>query len=310
MIYTPVRISTLRPNKQIPFGLFIYFQEKYLEYIKSGGSFDDEKYNKLKKQKISKFYIDAENESKYQKYLDELLTIALSDDNVDLDTKVDMVEGSAQTAINRMQDDPGSEVSYNLTKVAAKGLSKVILDNPEALRKIFDHKGDESELLIKHSLNVAALSIKLAKASECNEEEIENVATAGLMHDVGITLLPAEQQTLFKKNKKELSSEETVAFWEHCKGSLKILRDKDYINPDILSLVENHEELLSGKGPNKKTELTKLEEILSMVNAYDKRVTILGMDSKDAIKDLMMTELGNYNLTMIQTFQKVIKDEF
>jgi hypothetical protein len=81
------------------------------------------------------------------------------------------------------------------------------------------------------------------------------------------------------------------------------------VNKNILELVLNHEETLSGSGPNKKRKLTKLEEILSMVNNYDKRIITNKSNPLQTLKDMMIDEIGNYSLEMLNELKKVLQGE-
>ena len=54
--YTPVRITTIKANREVNFPVFIHFKNVYLEYLKSGSQIESDKYKKLRKQKITKFY--------------------------------------------------------------------------------------------------------------------------------------------------------------------------------------------------------------------------------------------------------------
>ncbi len=188
MNFTPLRISTLKPGRDIPFSLYIFFKEQYLEYVKPGMSLDEDKFKKLKKQKISKFFILDQDENAYQEFLDELINETLDDKNASLESKVDIVEGQAETALEKIQEDPGSEKSFNMTRKAAQNLRKIIFENPDALKAIFG-SDSESEPIIQHSLNVCVLAIKFAKSQKCSEEDIDFLSTAALMHDVGVVQL-------------------------------------------------------------------------------------------------------------------------
>lgn len=79
------------------------------------------------------------------------------------------------------------------------------------------------------------------------------------------------------------------------------LADRPYVNKNILELVANHEEVLSGLGPNKKKKLTKIEEILSLVNNYDKRIITNKTSPQQTLKDMMIDELGNYSLEDVES---------
>jgi HD-GYP domain-containing protein (c-di-GMP phosphodiesterase class II) len=271
MAFTPLRISTIKPARIINFELYIYFKDQYLKYSEKGNSIPEDKYKKLKQQKIAKFYILDQDEDLYQKFIDDLLNEVINDPNIKLDEKLNISEGAASTAIERMQDDPGNVSAYKMTQNAAKGLRAIVEGNPEALKNIFGRKALDSEILTKHSLNVCALSTKLAKLLKHTEEEIDNIATAALLHDIGITKLKKEEQDLFKKDIKKFTMDDKRVYGIHVKNVSDILNEKPYVNKEIIALITGHEEKLSGSGPMRLKKLTPLQEILSLVNSYDKR---------------------------------------
>lgn len=309
MDFTPLRITTVKPQRQLTFDLYIHFKEQYLCYSKRGEQLTEEKFLKLKTQKIAKFFITEEDEINYQNFLDALLDETLSNPSVDVEEKINMAEGAASSAIERMQKNPGSESAYKATEKAAKSMRQVILGNPDALKKIFGKKVEKNEDIIKHSLNVCALSVKLAEIKKCTEQEMDDLGTAALIHDIGITNMKKDDIELFYKPKKLLNNDDKRVYYLHCKDAAALLKDKPFVNPVVLELVINHEEVLSGQGPMKKKKLTMLEEILSLVNNYDKRIISNKTSPAQTLKDMMIDELGNYDLQLLQDFKKALTSE-
>lgn len=308
MEFTPLRITTIKPLRDLTFDLYIFFKEQYLCYAKRGEKLSEDKFQKLKTQKIAKFYITEQDETNYQKFLDALLQETLSNPNVNVEEKVAMTEGAASSAVERMQKDP-NESAYRATEKAAKSMRQVINENPDALKKIFGKKVDKNDDVIKHSLNVCALSVKLAEYKRCSDEEIEDIGTAALIHDIGLTNLHKKDMELFYKPKKLFNSDDKRVYYLHCKDASSLLREKPFVTASILDLVTNHEEVLSGLGPNKKKKLTLPEEILSLVNNYDKRTLANKTSPAQTIKEMMIDELGNYNLDLLNDFKKVLQNE-
>jgi len=309
MDFTPLRISTIKPNRSLSFDLYIYFKEQYLCYFQRGSQIEEDKYLKLRKQNIAKFFITESDEANYQSFLDAILAETLNSQEASVEEKVTMVEGTCNSAMERMQKDPGSESAYRMTQTAAKSLRQVVLGNPDALKKIFGKKAEKSEEIIKHSLNVCALSVKLGELLGLNDKELDDLGTAALIHDIGITQMKAQDMELFYKQKKNLSSDDKRIYYLHCKDAVKILSDKPYVNAQIMELITNHEEVLSGMGPNKKKKLSLSEEILSMVNNYDKRILTGKITAMQAVKEMTIDELGNYNLEMLNKFKVILQQE-
>ncbi len=309
MDFTPLRISTVKPAKNLTFDLYIFYKDHYLIYVNRGEHLSEEKYQKLKTQKVAKFFITESDEINYQHFLDNLLNETLSNPDQSIDAKVNLIEGATSSAIERMQSQPESENAFKMTESAARSLRLMIKSNPESLKKIFGKKAQKDEEIIKHSLNVCALAVRFGELLKCTDRELDDLGTAALIHDIGLTKLAPDTKELFTKPKRNYSAEDKKNYFLHCKDAISILQNKSYINKNIIELVINHEEVLSGMGPHKKKKLTKLEEILSLVNNYDKRTVTLQSTPSETLKDMMIDELGNYNLELLNHFKKVLHSE-
>ena len=308
LTFTPVRITTIKADRTVPFAVYIHFKEQYLEYIKPGGSIEKDKYKKLRRQKITKFFIQDLDEGKYQKFLDDFLEQTLDDPNASLEEKSEVVVGQSETAIDKMAKDPGNEVSFNMTRKAAKNLQKLVFENPEALTSMFG-QGHDHDPIVKHSVNVCVLAIKFGKSQKLSDENIDYLSTAALMHDIGLMQKEDDIVSLFDKYRKDMDHQEKTNYAEHCRGIIPLLRDKPYINSEIIELIEYHEENLQGTGPHKIKKLSKTLEILSFVNTYDKICITKKQGPAEAMKTIMLEELGNYNLKLINDFKAFLKAE-
>ena len=100
------------------------------------------------------------------------------------------------------------------------------------------------------------------------------------------------------------------AYKQHPQLSCDILNGKDYINPRILELVKTHEERKSGGGfPEGTTKLDSSQSIIAICDFYDRLITCYGMEHKAAIEELVINQVGNFDLELIQQLKKVIKTQ-
>ena len=177
------------------------------------------------------------------------------------------------------------------------------------MKAIFGKPVEKNEQIVKHSLNVSALATKLGQKMKLTEDQLDEIAVAGLLHDIGLMELSEETRELFSKNKKDFSNDEKLAYGAHVKGCLSLLKDKPYVNQNSMELISNHEEVKSGAGPNKKTSLSLSEYILSLVNIYDKVLITTELSPKEAIKEILIDELGNFELDLLNKFKLVLTEE-
>lgn len=308
MGYTPIRISTIKPFETITFDLYIHFKDRYLKYIDSGRDLNEEHLTKLKRQQIARFYITDEDEVHYQQFLDSMINNIVNDPTTNTSEKLNFIEGSSTTALEKMQKDPSSASSYSMTQRAAKSLRQIVSQNPDALKEFYGRKAAKNDILIKHCLNVCAMATQLAEMHDIKEEELDELATASLLHDIGMSKLSEEDQSLFHKNSKDFSPGEAMTYRTHPTLCVQILEKNPMINRNITDLILGHEEKISGSGyPNKKSKLSLLEEILSLTNCYDKKITVYNIAPKEALREIRVEELGNYNLSLINKFRELLK---
>ncbi|EPZ52035.1 HD domain protein [Bacteriovorax sp. BAL6_X] len=309
MNYYPLRITTIEAESIITFDLYIYFKETYLKYQEAGSAISHEKLEKLNKQQVAKFYILEADVKKYQQYIKDLLDSKLQNIDISLEDKVKVVDGACKTAIEQSMEAPDKEENYQMTELAAAQLKKVLSSGPDALKQFFNKKTVDTNLIIEHSMNVATLATRLAIRAGCNDSEISNIATASLLHDVGITRLNSQDQELFKRTKEELSEDEQRVYGLHVKDAVSALKDKPWVTKEVLELIVNHEEVIGGSGPNRLKELSLPIMIISLVNTYDKMVTVHKMNVRDALTDLTMNQLDHYEHDVINKFKDILIDE-
>jgi putative nucleotidyltransferase with HDIG domain len=309
MNYVPIRLSTLRPKYDFDFNIYVSLSDKYVLYVKEGDDISGDRLQKLKEKKVRQLFIEDACEEKYQNFLDASLKGIADDDSLSDDDKAEVAQGVASSAVEDMQENPQSEQAYHNAQTAAEGLVDVIAKNPTMLKTLFEKVRDSnSEPMTKHSVNVAFLALSLGEMCGLEFLKAKTLGLAGLLHDIGRAQMPEDAQALFLKPYEEFSQDDWKIYKEHPTIGANMLQDKNYATQEVLDLIATHEEKSSGEGfPNKLQKLSLEQEILSLTACYDRMVTILGWDYKDALEEIQVNQLGNYDLELIQKFKKLLK---
>jgi len=311
MEYVPLKITTVQPNTALTFDLYIYFKEHYLCYTPKGNTIEEDKLEKLVTQEITDFFIPQDQIDNVSIFLDQAISMALyrdKDSTLSDEESVSIMDGVASTAIEQMQQAP-TEKSYAMTQKAAKGLRELVTKNPKALKSLFGKKSKEADLIVNHCISVCGLATKLAEHIRLPEDDIDNLATAALIHDIGIPHSPPEVATLFFQDISELSGEQKYEYFKHTKASSELLNSKPFISVKVEELVQNHEENCQGTGPYKLAKLSPLQECLNLVNAFDKRILSRNEPPAQAFKAFQIDWIGMYSLELIKHFGIVLKQE-
>ena len=157
------------------------------------------------------------------------------------------------------------------------------------------------EYTFKHSVDVATMSMVVAKKLGLSRKEIYDTGVAGLLHDIGKSRIPNE---ILNKPAK-LTEKEFDLMKQHPLYGYEILRKEEGISEGIRQAVLQHHEKINGKGYPMGVNSFKIcptAKILTVSDIYDALVTErpykMGFSPRDAVEMIMaMTdELDMYAL--------------
>ncbi|OUR94102.1 hypothetical protein A9Q84_17480 [Halobacteriovorax marinus] len=313
--FMPVNIDIIRANCPFTFDLYIKVNEKYIHYIRKGDDMAEgrlesfKKIQKLKQKDVQRLFCPKEDREEFEGFIDEEIDEALTNENLDEDEKFDIINDIATAAVEVNFEDPESQEAYNLTLKAAKGLRKVVSDNPKALTKLFSKKKKKTEKIQQHCSNVAAIALKIAFSCGFRGDDLDNLGAACLLHDIGLKQMKQDDiDILFPRPKNRLKPNDKLIYKDHVAEGIRILSKKDFVNPNILKLIESHEEELGGGGyPNKVDKPEPLSQILGISNRFDKKVTFENLEIAEAFSSLKTEEIGNFELKYFEKLKEVVK---
>ena len=126
----------------------------------------------------------------------------------------------------------------------------------------------EFEDLYFHCLNVSVLSMMIAKAKGFSGEKIKDVGMGALFHDIGKVKIPS----VILRKTTPLSEPEYNYLKLHTKYGADIARAIGTLPDDVITVIEQHHELLDGSGYPlglKGDEIDSVTQIISVANAFD-----------------------------------------
>jgi len=146
-----------------------------------------------------------------------------------------------------------------------------VFDNTDALSCLLMLK-DSNEYLVEHAINCAILLAMFARAKDMSEAEVEDLTSAGLLMDVGMTALPRD---LVAKTSK-LSETEWATMKTHVDIGIEIAQSLADPKPIVLDVIANHHERINGSGyPKAKTasEISIYSQMAAIVDCYDAMIS-------------------------------------
>lgn len=123
-----------------------------------------------------------------------------------------------------------------------------------------------------HSVNVAVIACVIGFGLNLNSEELEQLVTAGLLHDLGKLVIPRE----ILNKPARLTNEEYDLMKTHSKLSYELIKERWDISANVKAAVLYHHENVDGSGypDGKEGDQTSLfTKILHVADVYDALVS-------------------------------------
>ncbi|HAZ11419.1 MAG: hypothetical protein A2X86_10575 [Bdellovibrionales bacterium GWA2_49_15] len=300
--YHAINLPGLLPGNQLQFDLFVHFKGQYLCFRKEKSSLSPDLLDKLQRQKISALFIQSHAMKKYhllmKTLLDQVLEIPadFSDEK-----KVDVLSAASSSSLRQMAHDPKDGEAYMMSCLTSRGMIELLLRDSSHLKTFFNVPAIDNDLFI-HSRNVALLAAALGRKMGLKVETMLHLAIAGLLHDLGVMRVTAEERKIFYAPADSLTKEQKKIYAKHAKESEEMLQQNTLIPHSVLELISVHECTLS-EWP----DMSSAAQVLALVNLFDKSVSIDKVPPALAFKNLKIKQVGNFHVKMINALGEVLK---
>lgn len=209
------------------------------------------------------------------------------------------VKARVAEGIQYLYNDTESENFTSTTKNITDDLMRAIAEN-NALAVDISALKVSDEYTFKHSVDVATMSMIVAKKYGLSDGDVYEIGISGLLHDVGKSKIPNE---ILNKAAK-LTDEEFAMMKQHSLFGYSILKEKQDLSNQIkLGVLQHHEKMNTrgypmGVGADK---INIFARIISVADIYDALVTERPykkpFSPRDAVEMIMsMTEELDINV--------------
>ena len=178
------------------------------------------------------------------------------------------------------------------------------IDENDALAVDISTLKTSDEYTFKHSVDVATISMIIARKQRLPERDVYNIGIAGLLHDMGKSKIPLE--ILNKPGR--LDDAEFKIMKQHSMFGFEILREKNAFSDSVSLAVLQHHEKMNGTGyPFGYTadKILPYAKIMSIADVYDALVTERpykkGFSQRDAV-EIIMSMTAELDITAMRSF--------
>jgi HD-GYP domain-containing protein (c-di-GMP phosphodiesterase class II) len=198
----------------------------------------------------------------------------------------------------------GEDFEIATVREQVKECVKSIVRNENAMLMMTLLK-NKDDYTAEHCLNVGILSIAFGKFLGLNNEQLEDLGIAGMLHDVGKVKVP----THILNKPGRLTDEEMVLMKGHAQFGYDLLLSKRDVTPMAIDVAYTHHERLGGQGyPRglKDEQISLFSRIVAIVDTFDAITSDRCYDGSrgilDAYKVLMDGRHSHYDAKLVTQF--------
>ncbi len=259
--YVEFDISSIEAGDTVPFDIYIKKDKDYVIIIEAGTLLSESLYSKLKKQE--KLYILKSDENK-QTLTCETLKYYIKHNKDNVEKRIKMLYEVNEKLFDDYLNNKSNEIDIKCVALFVKTIVYLIKQDKEFMKKTLPFFINDDKLST-HSLHVAIYATKLASLINLKNEQLVQIATAGLLHDVGYKKI---DDSIIKKT-TNLNTKESAAIRKHSQYSVDILKQNKIYDPYIIDAVMHHHERYDGSGYPENLQMDEISDFASILGICD-----------------------------------------
>jgi HD-GYP domain-containing protein (c-di-GMP phosphodiesterase class II) len=271
-VYRPVKIIDLEAGTNLDFetSIFLPANKKYVKLSASGESLESERIDKIKKSKFSAIQVPVEQMKNFYQYSAKRLR-DLGAGAMSVTEKKEKLSGAVRDLISGLfsEQTASFDAGQAMMKDCGEIVKTYILQGAEnewyvRIQTLLGERGDS----YSHSANISTLAALFSMGLGIGKAE--DLALAGLLHDIGIAELPLDIQLL---EPEDMNPEQLAQYKKHPEMSVNLIKSRKLIVPEIVTkAILQHHELYNGSGfPSGifGDRICKEAQILSLADKFD-----------------------------------------
>lgn len=275
VLMKPVKLLDLDSSTNLDFDVRVKLprNKKYITFSRKGDSVEADRLNKLSKGSHDTIYIDSKDTQAFYQYSAKVLKNLSKSSKYGETEKQEKIQNSVRSLFSNIFADPNAEGTITAGKEMFNDCKQIVDEfilsdeTPDWYTKFKKTMGSEVSTYT-HATRVSTYAALFSIGLQIGKPE--ELAIAGMFHDLGMGELPEELQ---EKPYEQMNQKEKDLYHLHPEMSVKMLKMKKIVAPNpVYDMILQHHERIDGKGFPKGYTPPKLmieSQLLSLADCFD-----------------------------------------
>lgn len=308
-VFRPVKIVDIKAGTTLDFEVSVYMpvNKKFVKVVNKGDSFNEERIERFKKHNVNNIFVPSEQMPQFYSYTAEILRDLSNDNNPMAATqRREKLSEAVRSLISGLFSEHANsfEGGQAVLSDCHEIVKKFILSGAEGAwySRILQVLGENANAY-SHASNVSTLAALFSIGLGIGKPE--DLAIAGLLHDIGIAELPEELQTIDYQN---MTPGQKSEYEKHPEKAIELLKKRKIVlSETVTKAVLQHHEFYNGSGYPKGIygdKISKEAYLLALADVFDEMTRMVDgkalMSPLQAVQRLRMEQVDNPSKILYQ----------